>query len=62
MLQPLWYNVALPVVSCNYLVVEVVDDGMSVAAHISGHLYIGSIMGCLNLEFGYAAVAATSEQ
>jgi len=33
----------------------------SVAAHISGNLYIRSIMGCLNLEFGYAAITATSE-
>ena len=61
MLQPLWHNVALPVVSCNYLVVEVIDDVTSVAAHISGHPYIRSIMVCINLVAGYAAVAATSD-
>ena len=67
MLQPLG-NVALPVVSCNYLAV---DDGMdhvagnnitSVAAHISGHLHIRSIMVCINLVAGYAAVSSTSDE
>jgi hypothetical protein len=48
-----------------------VDDGMdhvagnnitSVAAHISVHLHIRSIMVCINLVAGYAAVSSTSEQ